>query len=132
MVATYLCLTFIAPALQKVTTWRRSELFLGASWGRYGYLSRPGLAALVGGETALGVGVGLRAALIGLLHDLAATGTAQVIVATHSSVIAALPGARILEFDADGYHDSTWDDLQMVHHHRAFLAEPMRYLRHVL
>jgi predicted ATPase len=34
--------------------------------------------------------------LVGLLHDLAVTGTTQVLVATHSPVIAALPGARIL------------------------------------
>ena len=59
-----------------------------------------------------------------------ATG-AQIVVATHSPVIAALPGARILQFDTDGWHESDWDTLDLVQHHRMFLTEPMRYLRHL-
>ena len=71
-------------------------------------------------------------ALVGVLHDLMAMGTAQILLATHSPVVAALPGARILELDDTGWHESAWDDLALVDHHRRFLAGPERYLRHVL
>jgi predicted ATPase len=71
-------------------------------------------------------------ALVGVLHDLMATGTAQILMATHSPVIAALPGARILELDDAGWHETAWDDLALVDHHRRFLAGPERYLRYVL
>ena len=71
-------------------------------------------------------------ALVGVLHDLMSMGTAQILLATHSPVVAALPGARILELDDTGWHESAWDDLALVDHHRRFLAGPERYLRHVL
>ena len=90
----------------------------------------PGLYLLDEPESALSLSACL--GLIGLLHDLSLTGTAQVLVATHSPVIAALPGARILELDDDGWHDSQWQDLSLVQHYRSFLDQPMRYLRHVM
>jgi predicted ATPase len=71
-------------------------------------------------------------ALIGHLHELVKAGTAQVLVATHSPVIAAFPGARILQVDDSGFHPVGWEDLELVAHYRAFLADPHRYLRHVL
>jgi predicted ATPase len=70
--------------------------------------------------------------LVGLLHDLAEEGTSQVLVATHSPVVASIPGARILQFDDSGFHQTDWEDLELVQHYRSFLAEPMRYLRHVI
>lgn len=70
-------------------------------------------------------------ALMGRLHELAAEG-AQVLCATHSPVLASLPGATILEVDADGYRRAAWDELDLVHHWRAYLDAPGRYLRHVL
>jgi predicted ATPase len=70
--------------------------------------------------------------LVGLLHELAQTGTSQVLVATHSPVVASIPGARLLQFDDQGFHESSWQDLELVQHYRSFLAEPMRYLRHLL
>jgi predicted ATPase len=48
--------------------------------------------------------------LVALLHDLAGGG-GQVIVATHSPVIAAVPGARILELGPWGIRPSQWQDL---------------------
>jgi predicted ATPase len=90
----------------------------------------PGLYILDEPESALSFSACL--GLVGLLHDLAATGTAQILVATHSPVIAALPSARILELDGDGWHDRQWPDLALVGHYRRFLDEPMRYLRHVV
>jgi predicted ATPase len=70
-------------------------------------------------------------ALVGLLHDLVAAGS-QVLCATHSPLLAALPGATILEAGGWGLRGSTYDELELVQHWKAYLAEPMRYLRHVL
>lgn len=55
-----------------------------------------------------------------------------MLLATHSPVVAAIPGARILQFDESGFHPVEWEDLDLVQHYRSFLAEPRRYLRHVL
>ncbi|MFC3688168.1 AAA family ATPase [Aquipuribacter hungaricus] len=70
--------------------------------------------------------------LVGVLHDLVATGTAQVVVATHSPVLAALPGADLLVVDGDGLTPSAWEDLPLVAHWRTFMDDPRRYLRHVV
>ena len=56
----------------------------------------------------------------------------QVLCATHSPVLASLPGARILEVGAWGWRETAWEDLEVVHHWRAFLDRPDRYLRHLL
>ena len=89
----------------------------------------PGLYLLDEPESALSFSGCL--ALVGALHDLVGSG-AQVIVATHSPVVAALPGATILELDEQGWHQAQWPELALVDHHRRFLADPMRYLRHVV
>ncbi|HEY1488895.1 MAG TPA: ABC transporter, partial [Micromonosporaceae bacterium] len=70
--------------------------------------------------------------LIGRLHDLASAG-AQVIVATHSPLLMALPGAHIVALDADGLrYVEDWRTLDIVEHWRSYLTDPERYLRHVL
>lgn len=70
--------------------------------------------------------------LLVVLTQLLASPHSQVIVATHSPVVASLPGARILELDGSGFHERTWEELTLVQHHRQFLSEPEQYLRHVL
>lgn len=69
--------------------------------------------------------------LICVLHDIAAEG-GQVLCATHSPVLASMPGARIIEIGDWGMRDAAWNDLELVHHWRAYLEAPMRYLRHTL
>jgi predicted ATPase len=70
--------------------------------------------------------------LVTHLHELADAG-AQVVVATHSPVLVALPGAHIVALDADGLHDvEDWRDLDLVRHVRAYLDAPERYLRHLI
>lgn len=69
--------------------------------------------------------------LIGALHDVASSG-GQVLCATHSPVLAAMPGARILEVGDWGFRTAAWDDLDLVQHWKAYLDAPGRYLRHVL
>lgn len=64
------------------------------------------------------------------LRDVIEAGS-QVVLSTHSPVLAALPGARILLLDEDGITETAYDDLPFVQHHRSFLASPERYLRHL-
>jgi predicted ATPase len=68
--------------------------------------------------------------LVALLHDLAETGS-QVIVATHSPVVAALPGAHVLELGAWGIRPASWDDLSLVVAWRQFMRDPQFYFRHL-
>ncbi len=70
-------------------------------------------------------------ALVDLLARLAEAG-AQVVCATHSPLLTALPGATILELGEHGFAPAAWEDLELVQHWRGYLADPRRYLRHVL
>ncbi|NNH23167.1 AAA family ATPase [Pseudokineococcus marinus] len=70
-------------------------------------------------------------ALVGVLAAQVAGGRAQVVVATHSPLVAALPGARLLELSEDGLVERAWEDLDVVAHWRSFLDAPERYLRHL-
>jgi predicted ATPase len=69
--------------------------------------------------------------LIAALHDVVEQG-GQVLCATHSPVLAAMPGATLLEVGDWGLRATTWDELELVQHWRRYLDEPQRYLRHVL
>jgi len=89
----------------------------------------PGLYCLDEPEAALSFSAQI--ALVGTLHELAAGG-AQVLCATHSPLLTALPGATILQLDDDGLTATTWEDLELVAHWRAYLRDPRSYLRHVL
>ena len=69
--------------------------------------------------------------LVAVLHRLVAAG-GQVLCATHSPVLAALPGANLLEVgDRGACASTTWEDLELVGHWRRFLDAPERYLRHL-
>jgi predicted ATPase len=68
--------------------------------------------------------------LMVLMDSLVAEGS-QVLLATHSPVLAAFPGATILEFGEHGRRVSTWEDLPMVAHWRRFMTAPDAYLRHL-
>ena len=56
----------------------------------------------------------------------------QILCATHSPVLAAMPGAHILEVGSWGMRPSSWDDLELVRHWKSYLDSPQRYLRHLL
>ena len=70
-------------------------------------------------------------ALLATMHDLAAAG-AQLVCATHSPLLAALPGARLLEVGPWGLRPTSFEELEVVGHWRSYLSDPQRYLRHVL
>jgi predicted ATPase len=89
----------------------------------------PGFYCLDEPEAALSFSAML--ALIGVLADVAAGG-GQVLCATHSPVLASLPGATLLEVGEWGYRPTTWEELELVRHWKAFLDAPGRYLRHVI
>ena len=89
----------------------------------------PGLYCLDEPEAALSFSAQI--ALVSTLHELAAGG-AQVLCATHSPLLAGLPGANILELGPWGLRESAYDDLELVTHWKRYLDAPMRYLRHVL
>ncbi|MFC4786135.1 AAA family ATPase [Nocardioides sp. MAHUQ-72] len=69
--------------------------------------------------------------LVSVLHGVVSAG-GQVLCATHSPVLAAMPGATILEVGEWGLRPTTWEQLELVQHWRAYLAAPQRYLRHVI
>ena len=60
--------------------------------------------------------------------DLLRAGGSQVVVATHSPLLTALPGACILELGAHGIRKVAWDDLAVVGDWRRFLSHPGGYL----
>lgn len=68
--------------------------------------------------------------LVAVLADIVEAG-GQVVAATHSPLLTALPGATLLELGEWGIRRTTWDDLDVVAHWRAFLDDPARYLRHL-
>ncbi|MGP3536328.1 AAA family ATPase [Microbacterium sp. RD1] len=90
---------------------------------------RTGLACLDEPEAALSFSSTLR--WLASLDRMRARGT-QVICATHSPVLAALPGATILEFGEWGIRTSAWEELELVRAHRSFLDAPGRFFRHLL
>jgi predicted ATPase len=57
---------------------------------------------------------------------------AQIVAATHSPVLTALPGATVLELGDHGIRATAWSELAIVEHVRAFLDRPDRYLNHLL
>ena len=69
-------------------------------------------------------------ALIGLLRDLVGGGS-QVLLSTHSPVLAAYPDADLYEIGEWGIRASEYDDLDLVRNWRAFLDAPERFLRHI-
>lgn len=94
-----------------------------------GRFDGPGLYVLDEPESALSFQAQL--GLLGQLIDLMGEGRSQVLLSTHSPVLAALPGARLIELGEWGLRDTTWTDLELVDHYRRFLDGPDRYLRHL-
>jgi predicted ATPase len=69
-------------------------------------------------------------ALLATMLDLARE-EAQFVVATHSPILLAYPGARIYSFDASPPEAVGYEELEHVRLTREFLAEPGRFLRHM-
>ena len=103
------------------------ESFLDLAVNRFG---PEGLYLLDEPEAALSVRGCL--ALLSRMHELVGQGS-QLLVATHSPVLLALPGATILEIAEDGTIERVdFDQALPVRLTREFLAAPDRFLRPLL
>jgi len=70
-------------------------------------------------------------ALLAIVARAARDG-AQFVIATHSPILLACPGATIYELDDAGLRPTAYDDLDAVRLTRGFLEAPERYLRAAL
>jgi predicted ATPase len=70
-------------------------------------------------------------ALLATLKDAAEARGCQFVIATHSPILMALPGATILDFDRAPPAPVAWDELEHVRLVRDFLNRPDAFLRHL-
>ena len=98
------------------------ESYLQAVFGRF---TEPGLYLLDEAEGPLSFESTLSLAY--RLVDLVGRGDAQVVYSTHSPVIAAIPGAQVLQLDEDGVAEVEWERLELVALWRRFLDAPGRF-----
>lgn len=89
----------------------------------------PGLYVLDEPESALSFDNCL--ALVAKMRGLA-DNDSQVLLSTHSPVLAAVPGAAIWEVGEWGMRRCEWEDLDLVRRWRGFLDDPGRFLRYFL
>jgi len=68
-------------------------------------------------------------ALLALLARMSAAGHAQFIVATHSPILLACPGARIYDFDHLPVNPIAYEDTEHYQVYKKFMADPERYIR---
>ena len=69
--------------------------------------------------------------LLSVLQQLMDDGDSQVILSTHSPLLASLPGADIYEVGSWGLRPKSWEDLELVHSWRAFMDAPQRFLKYI-
>lgn len=123
--------------LETNPTWPPEQAFHELSHGE-SFLSMIMTTRFTGGgffvldEPEAGLSFTAQLTLIGVLADLIANDETQLLLATHSPVIAAMPGATIMELDGDGFHRRSWSELDVVDHYRRFVDQPEAYLRRVI
>jgi predicted ATPase len=66
------------------------------------------------------------------LLDAMTTAGSQVLLATHSPVLASFPGATVYELDETGFAAREWADLDLVRDWQAFFDDPARLHHHLL
>ena len=69
--------------------------------------------------------------LLTLMSDMREAGS-QIVLATHSPILAALPHARVLQLDESGISSVRYEDTDLVQAWRSFLNRPDAYLRHLV
>jgi len=70
-------------------------------------------------------------ALLALLIEASGAGESQFVIATHSPLLMALPGATILSLDDGAIRPAAWEELEHVQVTRQFLNDPEAFLRHL-
>jgi predicted ATPase len=66
-----------------------------------------------------------------IIHDLSTPGHAQFVIATHSPILLALPGAVIYSLDGDGIEPVAYRDTRHYLVTRDFLNAPERFFKHL-
>jgi predicted ATPase len=89
----------------------------------------PGLYLLDEPETALSPASQLE--LLSLLHRMAAAGHAQFVIATHSPLLLACPGAEILHFRPDGISPIDYEETEYFLVYRDFLGNRQKYIENL-
>ncbi len=102
------------------------EGFLAAFRGKF---LKAGLYVMDEPEAALSFASCLE--LLGHIDQLTRAG-GQIVCATHSPLLTALPGADIVEVGEHGMRRVSWDELELVDHWRRYLSDPRAYLRHIV
>ena len=70
-------------------------------------------------------------ALLAQMSLLAATGTSQFIIATHSPILLTFPGAQILSFDGDAVRATSIEDTPHFQITKGILQNPASYWKHL-
>ncbi len=70
-------------------------------------------------------------AFLRVIHQLVAPGKAQFIIATHSPIVLAYPGATVLTLDGGSARRTHYQDTEHYRITRAFLEAPERFFRHL-
>lgn len=110
---------------QSVLTRSHGEGFLEVLAGM---TAETGLYVLDEPESALSFDSALT--LLALMHRMRAAGS-QIVLATHSPILASLPRARLLQLGDSGITTIDYESSDLVTSWRSFLASPDRYLRHL-
>jgi predicted ATPase len=92
-------------------------------------MAEPGFYVMDEPESALSFTACLQ--LVAQMHELGDSG-AQVVCATHSPILASVPGADIVEIGEWGMRRSAWRDLELVDNWRRYLEAPDSYLRYLI
>ena len=69
--------------------------------------------------------------LLRIVHDLAGPGHAQFLIATHSPILLAYPGAVIFNLDGDTIEPIRYEETKHYLLTRDFLASPERFFKHL-
>lgn len=69
--------------------------------------------------------------LLRIIHDLATPGHAQLLIATHSPILLAYPGAVLFDLDGDGMSEIRYEDTKHFSITRDFLNAPDRFFKHL-
>jgi predicted ATPase len=66
--------------------------------------------------------------LLNLLQDMARSGHAQFIIASHSPILLACPGAEIFSFDENPVKQIDYEDTDHFRIYKEFMANPEKFL----
>jgi predicted ATPase len=96
------------------------SLFLNRFWGKSLYILDEPEAALSPQR---------QFALLSIIHDLEQSNNAQFIIATHSPILMAYPGAVIYQCDEDGFELVNYEETDHYRLTKAFLNNPDKFFK---